>query len=1698
LHKLWKENLSLLSGLKKVIVGAVSGVLVFSGVPSIAFAETVPWTASGLTVTPSPENSGEYIGDEPGQVFKVATGDALTTYTKYRISLFDITNLDGSTPARLVGDCEVTKNQKFCEVWQNDYTTTATPGTYRFQAVLEGTNDGSFNSDASLGLEAISSHIQKSNAFLWERKPFVLSAISKSLFVSTDLSGPSEESYPTIDYSINQSVYLGKDYSYYLFEVEQDRLIAKGAAMGGINSSFFDIPRSDDDTNTYQIILAENSDTVDSQEDLTGAIASSIEIRKTRREWSVTISPLADIGLAVDTKVGGGNYAVYLEDKSTGEIFWTSQTVGSSWDDGYRGHPVRSTDWAIAYVARPWDTDNGTAPTSKSQLKDIIADSENLKDKVVGPGMTSSEESDAGWNPTELCQQKCSGDPINNYTGEFFESKEDMTTVGTLLKPTMTRHFSTRLKDEFNSLGYGWRNSYEMKIQSNSTDPIASAKTIKLVNENGSKSFFYRNDDGTYSAPGRVKATLSRNATTGEFTLFRSKKDTFIFGSDGKLKSIKNLNGNVISLSYYTSGRLYRASDVRGNTLTFVYNADGTLATVTDQNARKTTYSYTLQQLTSITDPKGVITKYTYDENRRVATLTNPIGGITKNFYDAENRVVKQNDPIDTSLLFEYSGTEDHQETTITHPNGYIMKEVYSSGMLVKRVENSDTPLAREWNYSYDLSNNMTGVVNPDGSFTSSKYDANDNLVKSVNELGGVSTFTYDSKGNVLTVTNPLGKVYSYTYDSRGNLTSETTPLGNKRTMTWNANGTLQNTVEPRGNKLGTLPADFTTSIGYDTRSLPTSSIAPMGVKTSTEYDAFGRPSKMIAPKGLVTGANPDDYATGISYNTLDLPATVTNPKAANSSFTYNKLGDIATSTDAQGNVTTNSYAIRGNLIQVKDALGNIEKYSHDTSLRTVSYTDKRGKITRYYYDALGRMTSTKDPLAQVTTFAYDNMDRAIEVTDAEGKKTKKRYDPMGNLTAETDALGNTSRAVYNNAGQIVYLLDSEGKKTSYVYDNDGNLIETANPDGMKVKTVYDAAGNLVSRTNSGGKTETWTYDALNRKVSHTNAENKTETYEYDVNSNLIKTTRRDGTIVSATYDSTDLNTGIDYPGNDSDISYAYDSLGRTVTETNPVSTTTTTYDVLSRITSKGTPNNITSYAYDVVGNNTSLTYPSGRIVTYAYNDANKMASLTTTGLGTVSFGYDKRNLPVSSALPNGLTETRSIDALGRQSGLTVKNAVTGSEIYKNTKKYTPASNLESSTVTVGTSAPVIENYTHDVMNRTTKNVSGVPDASADYGYNTAGVLTSLGTKTITVDNIGKPLSVGTKMLGYDAIGNRTSETTPNIPTRNLTWKLDNTLASVTDVGTTSTSYTYDANGLILSRISGTEEDKFTWDTLAENALMLSDGDFEYIYGPNHVPLAQLEGSTSTVHYIHADQNGSVIAVTNASGVLANQPNYSTYGERIGNSSTRFGFAGEWTDEVTKYSFLRARWYDAKTGSFLAEDPIVQITGEAYGYVSGNPLTRIDPSGLFDISGAMSRWASDLFIAGRAEHQRFFSSSSLSFLDSKETQRFTNGYSGFWDVLSSGSIINSESVRQWMGTDYLVDSCSPDYALGGMGGAVAGMVGPGGPAKGAMFAMKGAKAATSITRGQLAVPAFLQAIAAADMVDNGQTLMKHFKNYVNS
>ena len=45
--------------------------------------------------------------------------------------------------------------------------------------------------------------------------------------------------------------------------------------------------------------------------------------------------------------------------------------------------------------------------------------------------------------------------------------------------------------------------------------------------------------------------------------------------------------------------------------------------------------------------------------------------------------------------------------------------------------------------------------------------------------------------------------------------------------------------------------------------------------------------------------------------------------------------------------------------------------------------------------------------------------------------------------------------------------------------------------------------------------------------------------------------------------------------------------------------------------------------------------------------------------------------------------------------------------------------------------------------------------------------------------------------------------------------------------------------------------------------------------------------------------------------------------------------------------YMRARYYDRKTGRFISEDPIGFEGGlNLYAYVSGNPVGFVDPSGL--------------------------------------------------------------------------------------------------------------------------------------------------------
>jgi RHS repeat-associated protein len=58
-------------------------------------------------------------------------------------------------------------------------------------------------------------------------------------------------------------------------------------------------------------------------------------------------------------------------------------------------------------------------------------------------------------------------------------------------------------------------------------------------------------------------------------------------------------------------------------------------------------------------------------------------------------------------------------------------------------------------------------------------------------------------------------------------------------------------------------------------------------------------------------------------------------------------------------------------------------------------------------------------------------------------------------------------------------------------------------------------------------------------------------------------------------------------------------------------------------------------------------------------------------------------------------------------------------------------------------------------------------------------------------------------------------------------------------------------------------------------------------------------------------------------------------------------FHGLWTDPVSGISYARARWYDARTGSFLSEDPLRDVDSpNLYQYAGHNSFNATDPLGL--------------------------------------------------------------------------------------------------------------------------------------------------------
>ena len=122
-----------------------------------------------------------------------------------------------------------------------------------------------------------------------------------------------------------------------------------------------------------------------------------------------------------------------------------------------------------------------------------------------------------------------------------------------------------------------------------------------------------------------------------------------------------------------------------------------------------------------------------------------------------------------------------------------------------------------------------------------------------------------------------------------------------------------------------------------------------------------------------------------------------------------------------------------------------------------------------------------------------------------------------------------------------------------------------------------------------------------------------------------------------------------------------------------------------------------------------------------------------------------------------------------------------------------------------------------------------------------------------------------------------------------------------------------------------------------------------YVFGPGiDEPLVWYEGAgTSDRRYLHADERGSIVAVSDGAGAALAINAYDDYGIPSANNLGRFQYTGQaWVPELGMY-YYKARMYSPTLGRFLQPDPIGYGDGlNWYDYVGGDPVNFVDPFGL--------------------------------------------------------------------------------------------------------------------------------------------------------
>jgi RHS repeat-associated protein len=537
---------------------------------------------------------------------------------------------------------------------------------------------------------------------------------------------------------------------------------------------------------------------------------------------------------------------------------------------------------------------------------------------------------------------------------------------------------------------------------------------------------------------------------------------SYTYDAAHRLTDITDEVGNTIHYTLDNGGKWTRedtktASGTLKRTLSRVYNLLDEVQSVKDASQNATTFSYDSHgNPDTTTDALGRVTDQNHDPLNRLIRSLQDVGGLaveTKLAYNALDQVTQVTDPKGLNTTYGYNGFGD--QTQLSSPDTGVTSYTYDSAG--NRGSQTDARGVTS-SYSYDALNRLIGVSYPTaGLNTTYTYDSVQSAcstgetfakgrLTAMTDASGSTQYCYDRFGQLARkVQSSNGKVFTlrYAYTPSGRISSLTYPDG--------AVANYVRDVQGKISQIEVTPAGATPQV-----LLNQASHHPFGPVAGWTYGngrSLSRPLNLNYQPTAVQDSASGGLSVGLGF---DVAGNLNQLTPAGSStsllkYDYDGLDRLTHLRDGPSNtpIETYSYDATGNRLSLTQA-GGTQTYVYPATSHRLAQVgnsglrgyDASGNTTEidansFVYNDAGRMSQLKQSGVLKMTYLYNGLGEQVrKYTDTYNRYMV--YDESGHWLGEYDSNGATiQQAIWMDDLPVGVLADGGAQQKLHYVEPD-------------------------------------------------------------------------------------------------------------------------------------------------------------------------------------------------------------------------------------------------------------------------------------------------------------------------------------------------------------------------------------------------------------------------------------------------------------------------------------------------------------------------------------------------------------------------------------------------------------------------------------------------------------------------------------